>query len=103
MRGSGISQRSARSRLNVKMVVARAQVIEKQVIDALGLRIQPNSRIQISGAAFDNHHQRIGIGLPEQASTGTKSEESSARKTRGHSRATAVHSPQSGERLSLTA
>jgi hypothetical protein len=49
------------SRLNVKIIVACTQVIEKQLIDSLGLPIQPDSWIQVSGAVFDNHHQGIGI------------------------------------------
>jgi hypothetical protein len=53
----------SQARLNVQVLVAGAKVIEKQLVDALRLPIQPNSRIQVSGTVFDNHDQGVRIGL----------------------------------------
>ena len=50
-------------RLYVQVLIARQQIIKQQTVDALRLRIQPNSRIQIRRAALDNHDQRVRIRL----------------------------------------
>ncbi len=53
--------RQPRSRIQVG--AAHDQVVEKQTVDALRLRVDSDSRVQIRGARFDHHHQRVGIGL----------------------------------------
>src|SRR6266571_7867584 len=48
-------------RLHAQMLVSGQQVIEQQAVNSLRLRIEPDPRIKISGAEFDDHHQRVGI------------------------------------------
>ena len=69
MRGSGISQRSARPGLNVQMLIAGQQIVEEQFINPLGLRIEPHPWIEIGRAVLDDHHERVGSGLAEQEIT----------------------------------
>ena len=60
-------------RLNIEVLVTRQQRIEEKFANALRLRVDPNARIKIRRAAFDNHHQRIerqrlGAGKKRQIS-----------------------------------
>ncbi len=48
-------------RLHIEVLVPGEQVIENQGVNALGLGIHPHARVQIGGAALDDHHQRIRI------------------------------------------
>ena len=48
---------------DIEIIAAREQIIEDQIVDALRLRIDSDSRVEIRGARFDHHHQRVGIGL----------------------------------------
>ena len=49
--------------LQLKVLIAANQRVEEQVVNALGLRIDSNPRIEIGGAALDDHYQRVGDGL----------------------------------------
>jgi len=51
-----------RVRLHVEVFVAREQRVEHEVVDAFGLGINAHARIEIGGAALDDHGQRVGIG-----------------------------------------
>ncbi len=46
---------------NIQIVSAGKQIVEDQVVDALRLRIEADARIQICGAGFDDHDERVGI------------------------------------------
>ena len=48
---------------DIQIVAAREQVVEDQIVDALRLRVDSHARIEIRRARFDQHHQRVGIGL----------------------------------------
>ena len=48
---------------DVEMVVAGQQVVEDEVVDALGLRVQADAGIEVGRAALDDHHQGVGIGF----------------------------------------
>ena len=63
------------SRLDVEMVVARQQRVEEKFVNALGLPVDAHSRVQIRGAALNNHDQRVGVG---RLRAGEKREEQSA-------------------------
>ena len=54
-------------RLQIKVIVPAHQRVEQQLADALRLRIYTHARIKIGGAALDDHHQRVGIGLARAA------------------------------------
>ena len=49
--------------LQFEVFVAAHQRIEQKVVDALGLRIDANPRVEIRRTALDDHHQRVRIGL----------------------------------------
>ena len=49
--------------LQVEMVVATNQRVEEQLVDAFRLGVHANPRIEVGGAALDDHDQRVGIGL----------------------------------------
>src|SRR5277367_2131254 len=49
-------------RLYIQVLVAREQGIKNQLVNAGRLCVQPDSRIEIRGTAFNHHHQRVGIG-----------------------------------------
>ena len=49
-------------RLHAQMLVSRQQVIEQQAVNSLRLGIEPNPRVKISRAEFDDHHQCVSIG-----------------------------------------
>jgi len=49
--------------LNVEVIIAREQIVEEQVVNAFGIRVQPHSGIEIGGAALNDHHQSFGISL----------------------------------------
>src|SRR5208337_929283 len=48
--------------LNIQVLVARQQRVEKELANALRLRINPHPRIEIRWAAFNDHDQRVGLG-----------------------------------------
>jgi len=48
---------------HVELIPACHQSIEQQGVNACRVRIEPNPRIKIRRARFDDHDQRIGIGL----------------------------------------
>jgi len=50
------------SGLNIQMLVARQQRVEEEFTNALRLRINPDSRIEIRGTAFNDHHESVRIG-----------------------------------------
>ncbi len=54
-------------RLQVEVLVAADERIEEQFVNALRLRVNPDTRIEIGGAALDDHHQRVGVGLMRAA------------------------------------
>jgi hypothetical protein len=51
------------SRPNIQVLVSGAEVIEEQLVNALGLRIQTNPRIEIGGAVLDDHNDCVGNGF----------------------------------------
>ena len=50
------------SGLNVEVLVARQQRVEEEFVDALRLPVDAHARIEIRGAALDDHDQRVGVG-----------------------------------------
>ena len=48
---------------DVQVGVAGEQVVEDEVVNALGLRVEANARIEVRRAALDDHDQSIGIGF----------------------------------------
>ena len=48
--------------LHVEMLIASEQRVEEKLVNALRLRVDPNSRIEIRRTALNNHDQRVGIG-----------------------------------------
>jgi hypothetical protein len=47
--------------LHIEVIVASEQIVEEQVINALGLRINAHARIEIRGTALNNHDQGFGV------------------------------------------
>src|SRR5215475_2606967 len=47
----------------IEMFIALEQVIEQQAVNAFRLGVNPDTRIQIGWAAFDDHHQGVGVRL----------------------------------------
>ena len=54
------------------MLVAVHERVEEQFVDALGLGVDADARIEIVGTALDDHDQRVGVGL---ARTGAEGEQ----------------------------
>jgi hypothetical protein len=50
------------ARLNIQVLIASKQRIKEKLADALRLRVETHSRVEIRGAALDDHDQRLGIG-----------------------------------------
>src|SRR5215469_10713394 len=48
-------------RLHVEVLVTSQEIVEDQLIDALGLAIESHARIEVCGAGFDDHDQGVGI------------------------------------------
>ena len=48
--------------LNIEVLVTRQQRVEEEFVDALRLPVDSDARVEIGRAAFDDHHQRVGIG-----------------------------------------
>ena len=48
---------------DIEVVAAGQQVVEDEVVDALRLRVQTDARIEVGGAALDDHHQGVGVGF----------------------------------------
>src|SRR5271165_2239191 len=44
------------------MIVTGQQRVEEEFVDALRLRINPYAGVEIRRTAFNNHHQRVGVG-----------------------------------------
>src|ERR1700691_5752140 len=49
--------------LHVEVRITAHQRIEEQFVYALRLCVDTHARIEIRGAALNDHHQRVGIGL----------------------------------------
>ena len=48
---------------DIEIVTAGEEVVENEIVDALGLRVDSDAGIEIGGTGFDQHNQRVGIGL----------------------------------------
>jgi hypothetical protein len=46
----------------VEVFVASEQIVEYQVTDAFGLRVESDTRIEVARAALDDHDQSIRVG-----------------------------------------
>src|SRR5207248_6209108 len=46
----------------LEVLIAADERIEQQRVNALRLRVDSDSGVEIRGAALDDHHQRMGIG-----------------------------------------
>ena len=42
--------------LNIEVLVAREKGVEEKLVNAFRLPVDPNSRVEIRWAAFNNHH-----------------------------------------------
>ena len=47
---------------DVEMIVAIQQSVENKFVNSLGLRVDAYARIEIGGAALDDHDERVGVG-----------------------------------------
>jgi hypothetical protein len=59
-------------RLNIEVIIAGEQIIEEQVVNAFGLRIQSHARIEIRGTALNNHHQGFRVRFAGTREAGEK-------------------------------
>jgi hypothetical protein len=59
--GFGVSQDSARSLLEIHLIVAVQQAIEEESVEALRLRVSGKAPVEIRGAGFDEKSERGGI------------------------------------------
>src|SRR5271156_1822945 len=48
---------------DIQIIAAGKEVVENQIVDALRLPVEADSRIKVGGARFDQHHERVGIGF----------------------------------------
>ena len=48
--------------LQLEVLVAGEQAVEEQLVDAFRLRVGPDARVEVGGAALDDHHQRLRVG-----------------------------------------
>src|SRR6266446_2181495 len=51
------------ARRDVEMGVTGEQVVEDEIVDALGLRFQTHPGIEVGGTALDDHYQGVGVGF----------------------------------------
>src|ERR1017187_10036793 len=70
-------------RLQVEVIVPADQRIEEQFVDSLRLRIHPDPGVKIRGAALNDHHQRVVVGL---ARTTGEEQNHGGTETQKHSR-----------------
>ena len=48
---------------DIEIFAAGEEVVEDEIVDALGLGVDSDAGIEICGAGLDQHDQRVGIGL----------------------------------------
>src|SRR5271157_3477673 len=68
-------------RLQVEVLIAPDEGIEEQLVNPLRLRVNPDPGIEVGRAAFDDHDQRVGIGLAR--ATGKKKQQADQREQAG--------------------
>ena len=56
------------------MFITSEQIVEEQVVNAFGLRIQSHARIEVRGAALNDHDQGFGVRFAGAREAGKKQE-----------------------------
>ena len=58
--------------LHVEVLVAIKEIVEDQRIDALGLAVESNPRIEVGRTALDDHDESVGVGRPRAREQGSE-------------------------------
>jgi hypothetical protein len=60
---------------DVEVLVTIEKVIKDEAIDALGVRVKADAGIEIRRTAFDDHDERVGIGVARAGQHGRATEQ----------------------------
>ena len=50
-------------RFHIEVVIAVEKIVEDERVDALGLGVETYARIEVGGAALDDHDESVGVGF----------------------------------------